>query len=459
MRLLLREGYWTQGVGKMHFKGRHYGLRDLLTMEECVDHVADDDYLMYLREHGIRVRYPMGIRDLLFYQPQTSGMLVEHSPTSWVADRSVEFLREHTRYRQGEPFFLWSSCTSPHPPFAPCEPYDSMYDPADMDPPVYADRPISELPSFLWGSRGRMDGGHRDPERMRRIRALYYGLITHIDDAFGKILEELKALQLWDNTVVFLVSDHGDMLGDHGLSQKNCPYEPSIRIPFMMRWPGRTQAGKECGDLVGLTDVLPTLVGELGLEYPRKHGPLPGESLLGAEGGGLSSARDCYFVDYGSGRQRWVAARTSTHMCALFADGGELELYDLEDDPYETRNLAEEMGDVAGDFRELILEWERRNGMAGSFDDGMFKTYPRPPPPTEDGCRTVVINMGPWPKRLAGDGTTETFAQSFSRAILKETTLSPDKLSIGQYKDKIRGLRPADRGGESLVGTPWENAG
>ena len=65
MSLLSRAGYWTQGIGKMHFRGRHYGFQNLLTMEEGVDHWVDDDYMRYLRKEGVRTRFPKGIRDLL----------------------------------------------------------------------------------------------------------------------------------------------------------------------------------------------------------------------------------------------------------------------------------------------------------------------------------------------------------------------------------------------------------
>ena len=318
MSLLLRAGYWTHGVGKMHFRGRSYGFRNLLTMEEGVAHRVDDDYLRYLRDAGVEARFPKGFRDLLYFQPQTSGVPVEHSASNWVADRSIEFLREHARYRSDQPFFLWSSWIAPHPPFAPSEPYDTLYDPEAMPLPEYADRPVGDLPSALWSHRARLDGAHRDPDRMRRIRALYYGLIGQVDDGIARIMAVLRELGLEQNTVVLFTADHGEMLGDHGLSQKNCPYEPSVRVPLLLRWPGRTHAGTTCDDPVGLTDVLPTMVAELDLDYPADQGPLPGESLLGVPGGGLASRRGDYVIDYGQGPRRWIAVRTRRHkVCAV----------------------------------------------------------------------------------------------------------------------------------------------
>ena len=344
MTLLHAAGYFTQAVGKMHFRGRHYGLLERARVEECARFRIEDDYLMYLRQQGVRTRHHQGLRDLLYYQPQTSGIPREHHLNEWVANRSIEALRDHVRHRPGQPLFLWASWTAPHPPFAPCEPFDDMYDPSDMPLPVHADRPTTALPAPAWSHRARLDGAHLDPDRIRRIRALYYGQVSHVDDAAGRLLAELGALGLREDTVVLFISDHGDMLGDHGLSQKNVPYEPSVRVPMALRWPGRTEAGRVCDDLVGLTDVLPTLVDELGLAYPDGPPALTGSSLLAADGGGLACARDGYFIDYARGQNRWVALRTRTHKYALWACGGVEELYDLCSDPHETRNLWNKPG-------------------------------------------------------------------------------------------------------------------
>jgi len=225
MTLLQEQGCHTHAVGKMHFNGRHYGLETHERMEECCDARIDDDYLMYLNRQGIRTRFPQGLRDLLYYQPQTCGIPEEHSQNRWVANRAIECLREHTRHRKGKPLFLWASWIAPHPPFAPCEPYDVLYSPDDMPEPVFPERPLSTLPAVVWGHRARLDGAHRDPDRIRRIRALYQGQVSHVDSCVGEVLEELDTLGLSEDTAVIFTSDHGDMLGDHGLSQKNVPYE------------------------------------------------------------------------------------------------------------------------------------------------------------------------------------------------------------------------------------------
>lgn len=438
MTLLHRAGYHNHAVGKMHFRGRLYGLRSHLRMEECLEFRVDDDYLLFLKENGVRTRYPHGLRNLLYYQPQTSGIPEEFSPSRWVADRSVEFLREHARHRQDVPFFLWSSWVAPHPPFAPCEPYDRMYDPEDFPLPVHAERPLESIPPCARGHRARMCGAHLDPPRMRRIRALYAGQVSQVDDCVGDILAELDRLGLAGNTAVLFLSDHGDMLGDHGLSQKNVPYGPSVKIPLLLRWPGRTRPGRVCGDLVGSEDVLPTLIEELGLECHDAAVPLPGRHLP-AVGRGCANPRSDYVIDYGAGRGRWVSVRTHEHVYSHWADGGVEELYDLRSEPHEVRNLAQARPDLTRSMRERALEWEERWGLEVSIENGAFRTWPDRPP--ESGPRppsTVILNEGAWPENLPEDEkqTLESYEDAFTRAIEKEQTLSPEKLPITQYREK-----------------------
>ena len=464
MTLLAREGYHTQGVGKMHFSGRHFGFHNLLTQEECPSCCLDDDYVMDLRRRGLRFRYPRGHRNLLYFQPQTNRIPYEHAPDTWVADRSIEFLEEHLQYRNGQPFLLWSSWISPHPPFAPCETYASMYEPDEMDMPIFSERPLDTLPEALWAHRARLDGAHRDPERMRRIKSLYYGMVSHVDYSIGRLLDQLDELGLAENTVVLFISDHGEMMGNHGLSQKNCPYENAARIPMILRWPGMTEAGKVCDDLVGLTDCLPTFLEVLQIDYPEQHPTPMGSSLLGTPGGGLARPREHFFIDYGYGKDRWVAIRTQQHKYILFAcSGGQQELYDLEADPHETTNLVARIPELAAQFREQVIDWENRHGFAASFDEqGTFRTWPKPEHvPTEEECRMVAANELTWPERLPeGErDSVETFAEFFTHAVSKEPTLTPDKLSLDIYKRMVADLSDDDpRKALILDGTAWEEA-
>jgi arylsulfatase A-like enzyme len=450
MTVLGESGYRTHGVGKFHFHRRPFGFHDQELMEEATDCLIDDDYAMYLQEQGVRTRHPQGVRDLLYYQPQTSGVPEPHSQNRWVADRSVKFLREHKRYRGNRPFMLWSSWIAPHPPFAPVEPYDEMYDPESVPMPVYTERPVSTLPANVWPHRGRLDGAHHDPDRMRRIRSLYYGQISHMDDCIGQVLNELESSGLADNTIVLFVSDHGDMLGDHGLSQKNVPYEPSLRIPMILRWPGKTAPGAECQDMVSPTDFFHTLLQELNLAYPAGLPELPGANLVRRPGGGLAEPRDHFVVDYGLDENRWVCVRNARHKYVYWDSGGLEEAYALIDDPDELKNLLiDGEPDWVPALRQAAIQYEQTQGLGAlSLDNGTFRAWPAPDSIPPEDYRYININDGLWADRLPPDEQhrVETFAEAFNRAILKETTLSPDKLSVDQYIEQ----------GGSLSGTVWE---
>ena len=139
----------------------------------------------------------------------------------------------------------------------------------------------------------------------------------------------------------------------------------------------------------------------------------------------------------------------------------------MEADPHERHNLTAAEPELTAAFRERAMEWERTSGLAqapgesASFEGARFRTWPAPATvPSEEELRYVTVNEGPWPKRVPADetATLESFAAAFTRAISKETTLSPDKLSLASYKGKISRFGPRDQGGESLVGTPWEQA-
>lgn len=191
----------------------------------------------------------------------------------------MQFLTDRLRNRESQPFFLWSSWIAPHPPFAVCEPYDTMYSPDEVGWPDYTDRPLSDLPETVWSSRARLDGALQDPERMRRIKALYYRKVSHVDDCVGRLLRHLEELGLTDNTIVIFTSDHGEMLGDHGLVQKQVPYEASVWILFIIRWPKVTHASQASDDLVSLLDLFPVLIDALDLPYAGNVVNLASKSL------------------------------------------------------------------------------------------------------------------------------------------------------------------------------------
>ncbi len=445
MTLLGAAGYRTHGIGKFHFQptGRHHGFHRMELMEEIPRYRADDDYLCYLQAHGYgHLREVHGVRNLLYQQPQTTVIPEEHVGSAWVADRSIAFLREHAALRRGRPFFLWSSWIAPHPPWNVPESFREAYDAEALPLPVYLDRPDEDLSPERRAARASGDGAERSPARLRAIKARYYAQVSLVDKGVGRILAELERLGLAENTLVLFASDHGEMLGDHGLWQKSSPYEPAVRVPFLLRWPARVRGGQVSDDLVSLLDVLPTCLDAAGVAYPGPH-EVAGASLLSAEGRQSAAQREALVLDLGLGQQRWLCWRERAVKYAVWLGSGKRELYDLQQDPHERHNLVEDRPDQAAALERRLVEWERGHGFAESLSGDQFRTYP---PSQPGGGRNRqfpfwVVNLPPEELRAM-----EPPGQTVMDAIRHETSYRLEELDLRAWK----------AAGGDLRGTPYE---
>jgi arylsulfatase A-like enzyme len=445
MTLLGGAGYRTHGIGKFHFQptGRHHGFHKMELMEEIPRYRVDDDYLCYLQEQGYgHIREVHGVRNLLYQQPQTTIVPEAHVGSTWVADRTCAFLREHAGGRPGRPFFLWSSWIAPHPPWNVPESFRDMYDPNELPLPVYVDRPEDDLSPQAHMLRNVGDGADQSPARLRAIKARYYAQVSLIDKCVGRILAELERLGLAGNTLVIFASDHGEMLGDHGLWQKSSPYEASVRIPFLLRWPDREPGGQVREQLVSLLDVLPTCLAAAGVTYAGPHDPA-GVSLLTAEGRQLADQRDALVIDHGLGPQRWLCLRERTTKYAVWLSSGKRELYDLANDPEERHNLIDTEPERAAALERRLVDWERRHGFAESLDGDHFRTFPvRPAGRGRNGQFPFWVATLPADER----SKMQSPGQTVMDAIRHETSFRLEELDLRAWK----------AAGGDLRGTPYE---
>jgi arylsulfatase A-like enzyme len=459
-QLLGSAGYVTHAIGKMHFRPprRHHGFQRMELMEEIPHHRADDEYLCYLKAHGYgHVRQVHGVRNLLYHQPQVSVIPEAHHGSTWVADRTVDFLSRHTRHYAGRPFFLWSSWIAPHLPWNAPEPFASMYPLERIDPPHDWDQPRATLPPSLRGNKASADLEFASMDHLKRIKALYYGNVSLIDKGVGRILRALDALGLADNTLIFFASDHGEQMGDHGLMQKSKPYDAAARIPFLVRFPGRVEAGRRSAERVSLRDIMPTCLAAAGVSYPEQPGvpPLPGASLLGRPGGGLAAPRETLVIEEGSAPRRWWSVLRGPWKYNYYMEGGWEELFNLDDDPRELRNLlltapdasARRMGD---ELKRYLTDWERNHGFASSLDsDGALRHTPTPElRPTGGPARPISTNgqFPVWVGNLPPDelAQMESPGESVLHAMRHERTYTLADLNLAAFK----------RAGGSLEGTP-----
>ena len=218
-------------------------------------------YGRYLEKHG----YDVWADPHSFTYPQhTTRRSVypeEHHQTTWVADRSIEFLNEHA---SDEPFFLWTSFVDPHHPFTPPAPYDEMYTPSDMPLPKRSEDEEARWPEAYRRKYRATEGGHEaigmsrlSDAEWQRIAAFYYGMMSLIDKQVGRILDVLREKGIADDTVVVFTADHGEMLGDHGLVFKGTTFEQVTRMPLILSRasaaggdgsPGRDVGDADAGD-------------------------------------------------------------------------------------------------------------------------------------------------------------------------------------------------------------------
>ena len=297
--------------------------------------------------------------------------------TTWTGLRTRHHLSEMAK--SGQPFFLFSSFWKPHSPYEVPVPFDSLYD--DMKIPLPKRETLESihqlpLPLQKLILRGKKPPYDTDPETLEWIYRSYYGSITHIDREVGAILETLEQTGLADNTIVVFASDHGDQMLEHGLFGKNCFFEASIRIPFLIRYPGRIRPGNYDA-LAESIDLLPTVFELMGLPEPYS---CQGRSLVPLISGAdrQYDEREAVFSEniipevFGIDNFRFdkgkgikgirhpdaKMVRTRKWKYNYYPEGY-AELYDLENDPLEQRNLAgdAQYKSTVDEMKGRILDW------------------------------------------------------------------------------------------------------
>ena len=272
------------------------------------------------------------------------GIAAEYHQTTWCAEEAIAFM---TEVREG-PWLMSVNPFDPHPALDPPLSYLEKMDIDTMPLPLFRE---SELESQL-----RFDGIDHQTETpvsphdydARRMVAAYYAEIELIDDQVGRMLDALEASGQRENTIVIFTSDHGEMLGDHGLLWKGCRfYEGAVRVPLILSWPGHIQAGVVSDALVELTDIVPTLLDALAMPIPPH---IQGKSLWPLLTGQVAPDhhRDFVRCEYHDALDRQYAShanmlRDDRYKIVVYHGHDIGELYDLREDPDEYVNLWDDL--------------------------------------------------------------------------------------------------------------------
>jgi arylsulfatase A-like enzyme len=282
----------------------------------------------------------------------------------WLGERSTE-----------SPFCLFVSYGPPHDPYRPLPPgKEDLYDPAALTlrpncPEEFPQASLDRLHAAAGSGAGdwRLD--------VRRDLADYYTHVTALDEQVGRIVEHLRARDILDETIVVYTSDHGSMLGSHGLLWKQSPYEESIGIPLVIRAPGRVACGAVSSVPISVVDLAPTLLGMLGVPVPTE---MQGCDLSAeiASGAGCSETleRAVYLSEAVAGGQAqmqgilpWRGIRTPDWTYARNLEGPWL-LFNNNDDPWQLQNRVSDSG-YANVRRELDHHLDELTAVA---DDPLY---------------------------------------------------------------------------------------
>lgn len=248
--------------------------------------------------------------------------------------RALEFLRAAPEH----PWMLTVSFTNPHPPYVVPQGYWDLYKDADLPLPVYPDDMDARYSGFDRALRrwhGLERGDIRAPEHLMAMRRGYAALAHYVDDKLGALLAALEARGQRERTVVIFTSDHGEMLGEHGLIQKRSFYEWSARIPLFIDMPGA--APRDVDVPVSLIDLPATLVALAGQSLAA---PMDGRSLLPALQGGELPVVPVISEYHGEGIMRPSFMVRQDRWKLIWSEGSAPQLFDLEADPGEWHNRA-----------------------------------------------------------------------------------------------------------------------
>ena len=283
-RLLRDQGYRTTAVGKMHCTPTclDIGFERMTLAEQDGGGRFEDDYHRFLEQEGLtdeidrmdqvrafRERAPQEYWDTL--GAMESNLDEAHHSTTWIADRAVE---ELDRWTGTERQLLMVGFIKPHHPFDPPAPWSGMYDPEGLT------LPSGWIPDMLpldeQKHPGYFPNARITEPQLRRVMAYYYASISQIDFHVGRMIAALERKGLYDDTLILYTGDHGEYLGYHHLLLKgNYMYEPLMRIPLVIKYPGGQRAGETAEGLFSNVDIAPTLL--------RQAGCMPGAWMRGTD--------------------------------------------------------------------------------------------------------------------------------------------------------------------------------
>lgn len=340
-------GHRVTSIGKLHYSG------------EDIDGGFSEQIIPMHIEAGVGDLYGL-IRDPLPTRHQSADLARsigpgESSYTRYdrdITSRTVAWLREASRARHDKPWVLYTSFISPHSPLIAPPEYYAMYAGCDIELPG---KRVPYHPWIkAWNDCYGFDSYFESDEQRRIAIASYYGLCSFLDANVGQILHALEETGLARTTRVIFVSDHGDNLGARALWGKSTMYEESAGVPMLASGPG-IAAGRRVATPVSHVDFFPSILQAVGAEMPMPAG-MPGHSLFDIADAPYDPGRAVFSEYHAAGGVSAAYMLRQGRYKYIHYTGFEPELFDLEQDPEEVRDVAQDpaMGEVVRGFRRQL---------------------------------------------------------------------------------------------------------
>jgi arylsulfatase A-like enzyme len=354
--VLTRGGYHTAYIGKWHMwanSSAHQETRSGFVPPGPYRLGFDGEWVAYNFNHQY-VRAP-------YFRDRPEREFFRQFEPDAQTGLAIDFIRSAAR--KSEPFAMFLAWGPPHDPWS----WDNVS-------PEYAEmfRNV-EIPlrrNFSDQNDPYGDAWARLPRDYRRqvvqFQQAYYALTANIDWNLGRLMQALEQAGVAGNTVLVFTSDHGEMFGAHGRQKKLIFYEEAVRVPFLIRWPGRIKAGSVSDACLGSPDIMPTLLSLMGLRSPRT---VEGTDLSGlALGRGRSEPDAAYLQGMGTTAAwqdgtEWRAMRDKQYTYGIYRRDGRELLFDNIADPCQMKDLAGEGAHASrlAHYRQQLAAWRKRH--------------------------------------------------------------------------------------------------
>ncbi|WP_460541503.1 sulfatase family protein [Echinicola sediminis] len=358
--VLVANGYDAGYVGKLHLTSP--------PPLEGSDSVIWDAYTPVEERHGFNFWYSYGTFDQHFKPhywvndaPKEDLKYVDEWSAKHEADVIIDYINNKGKNQRDEdkPFAMFWSVNPPHPPYplVPDKYLEPYRDKSLEDLLVRANVNLDDLDSSLAFHCGATRG---KAELARDHVRDYFAMVTGVDDQIGRVLKALKAQGLEENTIVVITSDHGEMMGSHGLMSKNIWYDEAINVPFIIKWPGKIKQGQQSDLFVSVTDVMPTLLNMMGAKDGLPNdldGRDLSKQLIDNSSGGADYAL-YYFIKEGApgSGHRGIKTPKNTYVVTVDDTNKVREfLFDNVNDPFQMNNMVQADQKLATALREQLF--------------------------------------------------------------------------------------------------------